>query len=65
MNLVNSSDFMHFPRIKCQRSETSIAKSPLQRLVAERLFQARVSLQKYLAVWPPERITALEVASLW
>jgi len=62
---MNSWDFMHFPRIKCQRSETSIAKSPLQRLVAERLFQAWVSRQKYPAGWPPERITALEMANSW
>ncbi len=64
-HFMNSCDFMHFPWIKCQRSETSIAKSPLQRLVAESLFHTRVSRQKYLAFGPPEGISALEMANLW
>jgi hypothetical protein len=62
---MNCWDFVHFPSIKCQRSETSIAKSPLQRLVAESRFHTRVSRQKYLAVGLPEGITALEMANLW
>jgi hypothetical protein len=65
MNFMNCWDFVHFPSIKCQCSETSIAKSPLQRLVAESLSHTRVSRQKYLVFGPLEGITALEMANLW
>ncbi len=65
MNFMNSWDFLHFSWIRCQCSETSIAKNPLQRLVAESLFHTRVSRQKYLAFGLPEGITALEMANLW